>query len=87
LTYEVGVAAQFEAAHQLGGDFGPAARLHGHTYRLEVSLRCAELQPDGTAYDLARQVLGYEPTIGLADGLRRTWEWFRDEVFAPAEVS
>ncbi|HLG71529.1 MAG TPA: 6-carboxytetrahydropterin synthase [Chloroflexota bacterium] len=54
MTYEVGVAAQFEAAHQLGGDFGPAARLHGHTYRLEVSLRCAELQPDGTAYDLGR---------------------------------
>ncbi len=49
--------------------------------------RPGEVERNFAAYDLARQVLGYEPTIGLADGLRRTWEWFRDEVFAPAEVS
>jgi 6-pyruvoyltetrahydropterin/6-carboxytetrahydropterin synthase len=50
--YEIGVIAQFEAAHRLRGDFGPATRLHGHTYRLEVITRGEQLQPDGTLYDL-----------------------------------
>ena len=37
--YEVYVAARFEAAHRLVGDFGPATRMHGHTYRMEVIVR------------------------------------------------
>ncbi len=52
--YEVGVIAHFEAAHHLVGDFGPATRLHGHTYRLEVTLRGERLQPDGTLYDIGQ---------------------------------
>jgi 6-pyruvoyltetrahydropterin/6-carboxytetrahydropterin synthase len=52
--YEVGVVAQFEAAHRLVGDFGPAARLHGHTYRLEVTLRGEQLNADGTLCDIGR---------------------------------
>jgi 6-pyruvoyltetrahydropterin/6-carboxytetrahydropterin synthase len=52
--YEIGVVAQFEAAHRLHGDFGPATQLHGHTYRLEVITRGERLRPDGTLYDLAR---------------------------------
>ena len=50
--YEVYVAAGFEAAHRLVGDFGPATRLHGHTYRLEVVVRGASLRDDGTLYDI-----------------------------------
>lgn len=50
--YEIGVAGQFEAAHSLRGDFGPAVRLHGHTYRLEVAVRGESLREDGTLYDL-----------------------------------
>ncbi len=50
--YEVYVAAGFEAAHRLVGDFGPATRLHGHTYRLEVVVRGARLREDGTLYDI-----------------------------------
>lgn len=52
--YEVGVNAQFEAAHRLVGDFGPATRMHGHTYRLEVAVRGAKLRPDGTLFDITR---------------------------------
>lgn len=52
--YEIGIVAQFEAAHRLKGDFGPATRLHGHTYRLEVITRGERLQADGTLYDLAQ---------------------------------
>lgn len=50
--YEVYVAARFEAAHRLVGDFGPATRLHGHTYRLEVIVRGERLREDGTLYDI-----------------------------------
>ena len=52
--YEIGVVAQFEAAHRLRGDFGPATRLHGHTYRLEVIVRGKRLAADGTLYDIGR---------------------------------
>jgi 6-pyruvoyltetrahydropterin/6-carboxytetrahydropterin synthase len=50
--FEVGVTAQFEAAHRLVGDFGPATRFHGHTYRLEAAVRGPELRPDGTLFDI-----------------------------------
>ena len=50
--YEVYVAARFEAAHRLLGDFGPASRMHGHTYRMEAILRGQRLQDDGTLHDI-----------------------------------
>jgi len=50
--YEVYVAARFEAAHRLVRDFGPASRMHGHTYRMEAILRGQRLQDDGTLYDI-----------------------------------
>ncbi len=52
--YEVYVAARFEAAHRLVGDFGPATRMHGHTYRLEAIVRGRSLAEDGTLYDIGR---------------------------------
>ncbi len=50
--YEAYVAAQFEAAHRLVGDFGPATRPHGHTYRMEAIVRGQRLKEDGTLYDI-----------------------------------
>ncbi len=50
--YEIGVIAQFEAAHRLVGDFGPATRMHGHTYRLEVIVRGRRLSENRTLYDI-----------------------------------
>ncbi len=52
--YEVYVVAQFEAAHRLVGDFGPATRTHGHTYRMEAIVRGEHLKDDGTLYDVGR---------------------------------
>ena len=52
--YEIYVAAQFEAAHRLVGDFGPASRTHGHTYRMEVTVRGERLKDDGTLYDIGQ---------------------------------
>ena len=50
--YEIYVAARFEAAHRLVGNFGPAARTHGHTYRMEVIVRGRHLGDDGTLCDI-----------------------------------
>jgi 6-pyruvoyltetrahydropterin/6-carboxytetrahydropterin synthase len=52
--YEVYVAARFEAAHRLVGNFGPATRMHGHTYTLEMIVRGQRLTEDGTLYDIGR---------------------------------
>ena len=52
--YEIGVVSGFEAAHRLVGDFGPATRMHGHTYRLEVVVRGDQLSDDGVLYDIGR---------------------------------
>ncbi|HEX2729518.1 MAG TPA: 6-carboxytetrahydropterin synthase [Rubrobacteraceae bacterium] len=52
--YEIYIAAQFEAAHRLVGDFGPATRTHGHTYRMEVIVRGELLKDDGTLYDIGK---------------------------------
>ena len=52
--YEIGVIGQFEAAHRLVGDFGPATRLHGHTYKLEVIVRGERLHGNGTLYDIGQ---------------------------------
>lgn len=51
--YEIGIVAQFEAAHRLKGDFGPATRTHGHTYRVEVAVRGPGLKADSTLSDIS----------------------------------
>ena len=50
--FEIGVSAEFEAAHSLSGDFGPATRLHGHTYRVEVRAEAREIDSTGTFFDI-----------------------------------
>lgn len=64
--FEIGVSGQFEAAHRLVGDFGPAVRMHGHTYRLEVAVRGERLADDSTLYDIGRL---REAVDGLASEL------------------
>lgn len=50
--FELGTVSQFEAAHRLVGDFGPATRMHGHTYRLEVTVEGEQLDSDNVLFDL-----------------------------------
>jgi 6-pyruvoyltetrahydropterin/6-carboxytetrahydropterin synthase len=52
--YEVGVVDAFEAAHRLKGEFGPATRQHGHTYRVELTVRGPSLSADGTLCDVGK---------------------------------
>jgi nucleoside-diphosphate-sugar epimerase len=44
--------------------------------------RPGEVERNFASYDMAKAVLGYEPTISREDGIRQTWEWFQDFVFA-----
>jgi 6-pyruvoyltetrahydropterin/6-carboxytetrahydropterin synthase len=53
-TFEIGITDEFEAAHSLNGDFGPATRLHGHTYGVEVRAEAREINSTGTFYDIGR---------------------------------
>ena len=53
-TFEIGITAEFESAHSLTGDFGPATRLHGHTYRVEVRAEARDIDSTGTFYDIGR---------------------------------
>jgi 6-pyruvoyltetrahydropterin/6-carboxytetrahydropterin synthase len=52
--FEIGINDEFEAAHSLKGDFGPATRLHGHTYRVEIRAEAPEVDETGTFYNIGR---------------------------------
>jgi UDP-glucose 4-epimerase len=43
--------------------------------------RAGEVGRNFASYELARQVLGYAPTISREDGIRSTWRWFSEVVF------
>lgn len=62
--FEVGVVGQFEASHRLVGDFGPATRVHGHTYRLEATVRGPALQADGTLFDITKLQAAVNALVG-----------------------
>jgi len=44
--------------------------------------RPGEVERNFASYDLARRVLGYVPTISREEGIRSTWTWFQESVFA-----
>jgi len=53
--YSVSVRGHIMIAHSLHGDvFGPAQRLHGATYVVDVEFRRPALDPDGIVVDIGR---------------------------------
>lgn len=48
---EVTVSYAFDAAHRIRGHPGKCAYLHGHTYRLEVTVSAESLDPLGMVMD------------------------------------
>jgi 6-pyruvoyltetrahydropterin/6-carboxytetrahydropterin synthase len=53
--FTVGVRDHVMIAHSFRGElFGPAQRLHGATYVVDVELRRAELDPSGVVVDIGR---------------------------------
>ena len=51
LMYELTVITQFAAAHQLRGFRGKCEKLHGHNWKVEVSLSGEELNNAGLLID------------------------------------
>jgi 6-pyruvoyltetrahydropterin/6-carboxytetrahydropterin synthase len=53
LVFETGVIEEFEAAHALiGKEFGPASKLHGHTYKVEAKVSGEALSESGVLCDI-----------------------------------
>ena len=53
--YSVSVRGHIMIAHSFRGElFGPAQRLHGATYVVDVEFRRPELGPDGVVIDIGR---------------------------------
>ena len=49
--YELTIAGHFAAAHYLQGYDGPCKELHGHTWRLQITVQSAELNALGMVVD------------------------------------
>jgi 6-pyruvoyl-tetrahydropterin synthase len=62
--YSVGVRKHMMVAHSFRGElFGPAQRLHGATYVVEVEFRRAELGTEGVVVDIARAEQALEQVL------------------------
>ena len=66
--YKIGIEDEFEALHFLTGDFGQETQLHGHRYRVRVTLEGAELDEAGTLFDIAKLKEGLQTIL---NGLHR----------------
>ncbi|HEY5072415.1 MAG TPA: 6-carboxytetrahydropterin synthase [Caulobacteraceae bacterium] len=67
--FEITKAASFDAAHRLPGGptQGPYTRLHGHSFRVEATLRGPALPPVGWVEDLAGLETALKATAGELD--------------------
>jgi 6-pyruvoyl-tetrahydropterin synthase len=64
-VYTVSVRDHFMVAHSFAGDvFGPAQRLHGATFVVDLELRRMELDPDGIVVDIGRATEVLHATLG-----------------------
>ena len=63
--YSVSVRDHFMIAHSFAGEvFGPARRLHGATYVVDVEFRRAELDADGIVVDIGRAIDALRAVLG-----------------------
>ena len=67
--FEITKAATFDAAHRLPGGpvDGPYTRLHGHSFRVEATLRGAAAAPIGWVEDLATLDAALKTVAGELD--------------------
>jgi UDP-glucose 4-epimerase len=57
-----------------------AAGVPGHPVEYRPK-RAGEVGRNFASYDLAKQMLGYAPSVPLEVGIPRTWQWFQQKVF------
>lgn len=63
--YSVSVRSHLMIAHSFRGElFGPAQRLHGATYVVDVEFRRRELGPEGVVVDIGRASAALEELLG-----------------------
>ena len=65
--YELTVEQEFDAAHALRGYQGKCERLHGHRFRVAVTVRATKLDDIGMAYDFTRLKTHLAKVIGRLD--------------------
>ena len=66
--FEITKAAGFDAAHNLpGGPPGPYTRLHGHSFRVEATVRGERQAPVGWVADLAELERSLKAIAGELD--------------------
>lgn len=65
--FELVVERAFSAAHYLRDYDGACARLHGHNYRVEVTVRGGRLQPDGMLMDFGDLKTACDAVLGRLD--------------------
>jgi 6-pyruvoyl-tetrahydropterin synthase len=66
--FSVCVRDHFMIAHSFRGEvFGPAQRLHGATYVVDVELRRAELDSDGVVVDIGRAAAALREVLGALE--------------------
>ncbi len=74
----ISLNATYEILQRLTGFSGPAE--HGPDRVGDVKHSLADIEP-------ARQALGYEPIVSFEEGLRRTVEWYREQLAATGALS
>ena len=65
--YELTVEREFSAAHQMRGYPGACARLHGHNYRVQLTVAGEELDEHGMLLDFAELKALCDRVIGELD--------------------
>lgn len=65
--YEIFVRTRFAAAHSLNDYEGPCARLHGHTWQVEVAVKGRELDRRGMLVDFKEIKAGVKKIIEELD--------------------
>ncbi len=58
---------------------GTAERLRGNRTEINATSMRYLARPGGYSIDKARRLLGYEPQVDLAEGMRRTESWLREQ--------
>jgi len=48
--------------------------------------RSGDIRDNYTSTEKAKSVLGWKPSVGLEEGLERTWQWFRSIVDSPDDM-
>jgi len=52
--FKIGIIEEFQAIHSLKGDFGLENRLHGHSYKVELTIEGGQLDEAGILYDISK---------------------------------